>query len=523
MAGLLVQEHKPNRQLELGREMLEQMKQRITEDPDQAKHLPEDYEDVYPLSKIQQSMVFYSRLRPEEPIYHDQFLYHFRMVSADRFAEALQQLTDKHPILRTTFDLTHFEEEVQIVHPRIVPNLSAEDVSSLRREEQERAIRAHIEQDKQNVFRFDGEVLWRVRLFRLNTHNDYCLVFTFHHAILDGWSVASFQQEAMDIYQRLLQGKPVETQALQSSYKDYVAINRLRESDEESRQYWIRELAGYTRNKLPFNYAGKKRAGGAASKIYRGQLGGTLLESLERQAKRYGCTVKELCLSAHVYLLGILTTEEEIVTGVVSHDRPALEDGEKVLGCFLNTVPLRMGVTGQVSKSELVNRTKQQLAQMKVHELFLADITDAIGEVSGPGVNPIFDTIFNYNDFHVLEEMQPGQEMASETASLNLEASEMTNTWFDLEVSQSPQELSMKIKYAPAYWDDREIERAFAWYERILEALCVEKTDLLSIEQLMTAGERQEIVYEKNRTDMPYAAEKTLHGLFEAQAEKTPD
>nr|WP_231574946.1 non-ribosomal peptide synthase/polyketide synthase [Paenibacillus sp. FSL R7-0273] len=523
LAGLLVQEHKPNRQLELGREMLEQMKRRIKEDPEQAKHLPEDYEDVYPLSKIQQSMVFYSRLRPEEPIYHDQFLYHFRMVSADRFAEALQQLTDKHPILRTTFDLTHFEEEVQIVHPRIVPNLSAEDVSSLRREEQERAIRAHIEQDKQNVFRFDGEVLWRVRLFRLNTHNDYCLVFTFHHAILDGWSVASFQQEAMDIYQRLLQGKPVETQALQSSYKDYVAINRLRESDEESRQYWIRELAGYTRNKLPFNYAGKKRAGGAASKIYRGQLGGTLLESLERQAKRYGCTVKELCLSAHVYLLGILTTEEEIVTGVVSHDRPALEDGEKVLGCFLNTVPLRMGVTGQVSKSELVNRTKQQLAQMKVHELFLADITDAIGEVSGPGVNPIFDTMFNYNDFHVLEEMQPGQEMASETASLNLEASEMTNTWFDLEVSQSPQELSMKIKYAPAYWDDREIERAFAWYERILEALCVEETDLLSIEQLMTAGERQEIVYEKNRTDMPYAAEKTLHGLFEAQAEKTPD
>ncbi|OMF83729.1 hypothetical protein BK144_31315, partial [Paenibacillus sp. FSL R7-0273] len=105
LAGLLVQEHKPNRQLELGREMLEQMKQRITEDPDQAKHLPEDYEDVYPLSKIQQSMVFYSRLRPEEPIYHDQFLYHFKIVSADRFAEALQQLTDKHPILRTTFDL----------------------------------------------------------------------------------------------------------------------------------------------------------------------------------------------------------------------------------------------------------------------------------------------------------------------------------------------------------------------------------------------------------------------------------
>ncbi|OMF83697.1 condensation domain-containing protein, partial [Paenibacillus sp. FSL R7-0273] len=256
LAGLLVQEHKPNRQLESGREMLEQMKRRIMEDPEQAKHLPEDYEDVYPLSKIQQSMVFYSRLRPEEPIYHDQFLYHFKIVSTDRLAETLQRLSDKHPILRTTFDLTHFEEEVQIVHTRITPNLLSEDISSLSHEAQERVIQAYIEQDKQSLFRFDEEVLWRVHLFRLDPQDNYCMVATIHHAMLDGWSLASLQQEAVDLYRQLLQGKPAKMQALQSSYRDYVAINRFRESDEESRQYWIRELAGYTRNKLPFNYAG---------------------------------------------------------------------------------------------------------------------------------------------------------------------------------------------------------------------------------------------------------------------------
>ncbi|WP_442950469.1 amino acid adenylation domain-containing protein [Paenibacillus sp. FSL H7-0357] len=522
LAELLAQEHKPNRQLESGREMLEQMKRRIMEDSEQAKHLPEDYEDVYPLSKIQQSMVFYSRLRPEEPIYHDQFLYHFKIVSVEQFAEALQRLSDRHPILRTTFDLTHFEEEVQLVHDRIVPEFSVEDVSSLSREEQERVIRAHIDQDQRNLFRFDGEVLWRVRLFRQNARYDYCMVFTFHHAILDGWSVASFQQEFAGIYQQLLQGKPADIKPLDSNYKDYVAINRFRESDEESRQYWIRELAGYTRNKLPFNYAGKKRDRGAASKIYRRPLSSTLLEALKRQAKRYGCTVKELCLSAHVYLLGILTTEEEIVTGVVSHDRPAIEDADKVLGCFLNTVPIRMGLAREVSKRELVNRTKRQLGQMKAHELFLADIAQAIGEVSSPSVNPIFDTLFNYTDFHVLEEMGPGQELASEMAALSLEANEMTNTWFDLEVSQYFNRLNMQIKYAPAYFEDQEIETAFAWYERILEALCDEETDILSVERLMATAERQAIVYEWNRTDMPYAAEKTLHQLFEEQAARTP-
>ncbi|MEO2215442.1 non-ribosomal peptide synthase/polyketide synthase [Paenibacillus amylolyticus] len=523
LAEILAQKHKPNRQLELGQEMLEQMKRRITDDPEQVKYLPAAYEDVYPLSKIQQSMVFYSRLRPEEPIYHDQFLYYFKIISTDRFTEALQWLSDKHPILRTTFDLTHFEEEVQIVHARIVPEILIEDISLLGQEEQEHVISAYIEQDQCNVFRFDGEVLWRVRLFRLNTQHDYCLVFTFHHAILDGWSVASFRQEAIDIYQQLLQKKTIDMKPLQSSYKNYVAINRYRESDEESQQYWINELAGYTRNKLPFNYAGKKRDRGAASKMYRRQLSSTLLEALKHQAKRYGCTVKELCLSAHMYLLGILTTEEEVVTGVVSHDRPALEDADKVLGCFLNTVPIRMGVSRRVSKSELVCRTKQQLAHMKANELFLVDIAHAIGEVSSPSVNPIFDTLFNYTDFHVLEEIQLEDGMVAETAAMSLEANEMTNTWFDLEVSQFLENLNVQIKYASAYFEDHEINTAFVWYERILGALCDEETDFLSMEHLMTEAERQEIVYEWNRTDMPYAVEKTLHQLFEEQAAKTPE
>ncbi|MEO2215443.1 amino acid adenylation domain-containing protein, partial [Paenibacillus amylolyticus] len=522
LAELLGQERKPNRQLEQGHEMLAQMKWRIMDDPEQAKHLPGSWEDVYPLSKIQQSMVFYSRLRPEEPIYYDQFIFQLKIESPARFAEALQRLSDKHPILRTTFDLTHFEEEVQIVHDRIAPVLSIEDVSSHHQKEQESIIRRYIEQDQRNLFRFDGEVLWRVHLFRLNAQHDYGMVSTFHHAILDGWSVASFRQEAGDIYQQLLQGKWSEGKPLQSTYKDYVAINRFRESDEESRQYWINKMAGYTRNKLPFNYESKKKERGAASKIYRRQLKSTLLGSLKRQAKLYGCTVKELCLSAHVYLLGILTTDEEVVTGVVSHDRPAIEDADKVLGCFVNTVPIRMEVTRQVVKRELVNRTKQELKQMKAHELVLVDIADAIGEVSGLSVNPIFDTMFNYTDFHVLKEMRPGHELVSETA-LNLEANEMTNTLLDLEVSQTHQNLNMQIKYASIYFDDREIEMAFNWYERILEALCNEEMEYLSMEHLMTARERQAMLYERNLTAIPYETEKMLHQLFEAQVSKTPD
>jgi tyrocidine synthetase-3 len=96
---------------------IQQAKERIVNDPQQFKNLPDDWEDIYPLSSIQQSMVFYSRLKPNEPIYLDQFCYSFDIpvFESHWFQQALQLLVQKHPILRTTFMLTKFSEAMQVV------------------------------------------------------------------------------------------------------------------------------------------------------------------------------------------------------------------------------------------------------------------------------------------------------------------------------------------------------------------------------------------------------------------------
>ena len=77
--------------------------------------LPKAYEDVYPLSQIQQGMVFYSKLKPEEPLYHDQVLYMigFPEFNSELFCQTFQFLINKHAILRTYFLVDYYPTPLQ--------------------------------------------------------------------------------------------------------------------------------------------------------------------------------------------------------------------------------------------------------------------------------------------------------------------------------------------------------------------------------------------------------------------------
>ena len=210
--------------------------------------MPADAEDYYPLSSIQMSMVFYSKLKPDEPIYHDQFYYvlNFSQFDWELLRETVLRLAVKHPILRTSMQLERYSEPIQIVHRDRIPAMALENLSAYAIEEQEQRIQDYMAEDLRNKFRFDDDLLWRLGVFQLSPR-EVCIVLSFHHAILDGWSVASFNKEIIDTYERLLHGGVVSEEPLKASYKDYVGIQLSRNSSQETEQFWKRELEGYTR------------------------------------------------------------------------------------------------------------------------------------------------------------------------------------------------------------------------------------------------------------------------------------
>ncbi|WP_426454578.1 amino acid adenylation domain-containing protein [Paenibacillus sp. S-38] len=518
-------------ELESGLRLIEAFQETLRGTAAFQTYASQELEDFYPLSKIQQSMVYYSLMKPDQPIYHDQFFFAVRLspMSSEIFLKTVRRLMVRHAVLRTVVDTVNFKEPVQLVYKQIEPDAVLEDIRHLSVDAQKVHIEACRGADLRDKYVQDRGLLWRLRLFRLGDEETVILL-SFHHAALDGWSVAVFQQEFMELYAELAAGSgsvPSERAPLRSSYKQYVALNAFRQADEMTGEWWREFLKGYTRGKLPFNIARKPMAGTASSAIIKRALSPLLASRLEAAARTYGITLRDLCLSAHLYLLRIVTAEEDIVTGVVSHDRPAVEDGDRILGCFLNTVPMRLQVGKQEDKKGLLRRVADTVYRMKSEEVFLGDIARMIGERSDPSLNPIFDTLFNYTDFHILDYGKEGSGIRPEQAGgLELHNAEMTNTLLDVEVHRAGSRMSVQIKYAPNYFYERDMELVFALYVRILEELCSGDRSALDSRTFLP-DEARAALREWNAPVYELAAActegKTLHRLFEEQAARTPD
>ncbi|MBD3919136.1 amino acid adenylation domain-containing protein [Paenibacillus sp. PR3] len=524
LAAWLSSEHsKRQDSREEGLELLQAVQQRIgleaLEQP-----LPEDTEDYYPLSGIQQSMVFYSKLKPSEPIYHDQFYYLLQFLEFDWtvFCKALAQLSERHPILRTTLLLDRYSEPIQVVHRNVLPALELKDVSGLSQAVQEQSIQDYMQMDLQTKFLVSGELLWRLGVFRLSDC-DVCIILSFHHAILDGWSVATFNKELVEIYESLLSGRNEHLTPLKASYKDYVAQQLFHKYSDGSRLFWQQYLDGYTRSKLPFNLTGKQIRREPSVVIYRKQLESGLLRSLEKTVSETGYSIKELCFSAYLYMMHIVTTEKDLVTGIVTHNRPSIEDGDAMLGCFLNTLPFRIALDYDVTGEQLLEKVRSHLQAIFTNEMQLVDISQQIGEGNHYSINPLFDTLYNYTEFHVLEAVDSQSTIRGSDRKIKLESSEMTNTLFDLEVSRTRQHVNIQIKYSTHYIYEEEIATAYELYVRILEHIVCDPTRMLKEVPLLNEAEHKRIVYDFNATQAKYSHTQTLHQLFEDQARKQKD
>ncbi|MCP5054830.1 MAG: hypothetical protein GY940_47130, partial [bacterium] len=145
-------------------------------------------EDLYPMSDIEKGMVFYYLKYAGTGIYHDQFVYPIRYADFDRqrFQKALELLIARHPILRTGFNMEGYNEPLQLVYRSIHLPVTYGDFSRFSLSRRKEEIEALMEADRGKPFDAAVPPLWRMQMITLDEFN-LCLLFIFHHAILDGW------------------------------------------------------------------------------------------------------------------------------------------------------------------------------------------------------------------------------------------------------------------------------------------------------------------------------------------------
>ncbi|PCK09264.1 MAG: non-ribosomal peptide synthetase, partial [Alteromonadaceae bacterium] len=541
------QQSTQSKMLELGLQKIAEMQQAILDVPSQAAALPADYEDFYPLSSIQQSMVFFAQTAPDTPIYHDQFpqFANWKDFNFERFKHAAEILSQRHAILRTSFDVINFDVPMQIVHQHLPIDIYFEDLSQFDLDQQKQRIETYCSDDLKRKFEFHGGMpFWRVQAFGLGDEK-LGVILSFQHAILDGWSAEAMRAEMETIYEALTHRDEIKPDAVNASvsacsaldkpelskcsYKDYVALEIARGTSPKTVGYWENYLDNYSRMKLPFNYVGRSIDTDNNGTITRRTIiNRERLARLQTFANANNLGIKEICLAAHVYLMSLLTGDDEVLTGVVTHDRPELLDSDKVLGCFLNTIPLRMPANKSVVKVDLVNEVKNYLRSVKEHEIFLGSIARIAGETNVSG-NPLFDTIFNYTDFTETLVGQQTTTLDLETTKapvdFTIKSAEMTNTLFDLEIHKvADTGMFLQLKYSPRYFAEKEIDTAISLYLDILDAFSDPSSqDLLDATQFVDKYQKQIDHDSFNATDCEYDYAVGLHELFERQTIQTPN
>jgi amino acid adenylation domain-containing protein len=508
-----------------GREQVERLRRSILADPAQRSALPPAVEDFYPLSGIERGMIFHSLLTPDEPVYYDQITYLFELSDLDRFYRGFELLVDRHAIFRSRYDLERFAEPLKVVEAQVSVARDVEDLTAQGEDEQRLRVEAYCAHDRATRPGFAGNLLWRLKLFRLRG-DLHCLVLSFHHAMLDGWSVASFWVELDGLVGRPDLDALTRLPRLASDYRDYVEISIGRRRSPRTEAFWRDHLAGQTVNQLPFSRARRRSAQEGGVRSLSSSLNDDLLDRLRSLALAHRVSLQSILVGAHLQLLRVTTGEDDLVTGIVTHDRPGIRDGDKILGCFLNSLPLRIRMAGLTDGLELVQQVHRLLNEQKFHQIPLVDLTALVGTRTARG-NPFFDTLFNLTDFHVLHGAANhlghrwGDE-AGRPIPYRFGSHLMTNTPFDVEVSATRGKSALSIKYAPRHFTAADVERAASIYRNVLERFAAGLAGRLSAEDLLSPSERNEILVRFNDTAATFGAPLAMHQPFGRQASAAP-
>ncbi|MGH3772432.1 MAG: amino acid adenylation domain-containing protein [Pseudonocardiaceae bacterium] len=416
-----------------------------------------DCVDAFGLTRLQLGMLYHSRRYRDSTLYHDVFRYSLRMPWREpELRAAFARLVARHPALRSTFTLASYSEPLQVVHAEVADRLEVVDLRGYSPRQAEREIAEHVESRRTHRYESDPGPAYLVRVHRCAATVE--LVLSFHHALLDGGSVANLLTELFADYRHGIghAEHPAPAGPLPSPAHHVRAERRALESTVDS-EYWRRLLDGAAPAQLP----GLSSAAPGKDEEFIVEWS-ALPEGTEDAVRRFAAAhdvpVKSVLFAAYAQTLRLLCGgDEDLMTGMVTHSRPERAGADRMAGLFLNTVPVRLPAA-PVSWLDAVHHAYR--AEREGHEHRRYPFS-AIREDSG-GRAP-FETVFNYINFHALADVLgvPGVEL------LDYQTVERTNFALLVNVLADPRDgrLRLRIDADPAVVTRQQVglfERYFA-------------------------------------------------------------
>ncbi|ANW59333.1 non-ribosomal peptide synthetase [Burkholderia pseudomallei] len=466
-------------------------------------------QDIYPLAPLQEGILFHHLMSGESDPYVLSGVLAFRGREVmERFVSALQQVIDRHDILRTGFFWEGLEQPVQVVQRRAtlpvsVVELDAREGDIVRQLETRFDSRGY----RMDVSRAP---LMHVHAACDGEHERWVARVLFHHLSIDHTTLERVIEEARAIGQGRAEDLP-----RPEPFRNFVAQARLGVSEADHEAYFRAKLGDIDEPTAPFGLLSVQGDGREIAEAAR-RLKPELSGALRGHARRLGVSAASMMHVAWGLVLSRTTGRQDVVFGTVLFGR--MQGGaqsDRALGLFINTLPVRMRVA-QTGVEASVKGTHAQLAELMRHEhapLVLAQRCSGV-----PAQTPLFTSLLNYR----YSKPKVAAAHIADGVEL-LDGHERTNYPVSVDIDDHGDDFKIRAQAAASVDPARVCDFLEVALTRLVDALERDPHGALRQLDILPEVEREEVVRRWNAGEKARPSRLCLHELFERQAARAPD
>jgi amino acid adenylation domain-containing protein len=476
-----------------------------------------EYDTIAPLSFSEQRLWMLDRLEPNSSVYNLSIGLRLNGSLNVRALEmSIEEIQRRHEVLRAQFRLNASEPE-QVIRPASSLSLPIVDISGA--ENTEVKAREIVRVESQRPFNLAQDAMLRATLIRLGA-DDHVLLLTVHHIVFDGWSRSILVRELSTLYQAYSEGKPSPLPDLPLQYTDFSVWQRQYLSGkllQTQLEYWKQQLASAPAYiELPTDRPRPPLQSFHGAHFSSAIAQGTA-DKLNSLSRKSGVTLYMSLLAAFTVLLSRYSRQDEIVVGSPIAGRSQGEL-EKLIGFFVNTLPLRIKVADDISFRELLGRVREITLDAYAHQdLPFEKLVEEIKPQRDRGRNPVFQVMFALQNTPNETFQLPGLQISP------FRSGQAVNAKFDLSLIavEHPDGLTATFEYNTDLFDRATIERMSGHFFTLLEAVVADANVSVASLQMISDAERSDLLQRWNEC-REYPVRVCVHQLFEAQAKRNP-
>ncbi|NEW09285.1 amino acid adenylation domain-containing protein [Paenibacillus sp. SYP-B3998] len=483
-----------------------------------------EIQDIYPLSYMQEGMLFQTLYDGEARAYVEQTTFKLQgRLDEDAFRESVQLLIDRYDIFRTIFlaNVAEMTRPQQVVLKRREADVNFEDLRGLSENEMNIRVNAYSQDDRARGFDLSKDMLLRVAVLHTGQQR-YTCIWSHHHILMDGWCIGIVMKEFFEAYRSRLSGQSVTLPRVRP-YGEYIRWLTGRDLGE-AQAYWSQQLDGCV-GSLPLPWRRSRPEAGYHQKHAMLTLDEVVTSRLNALAQSSRLTVSTLLQTAWGALLQRYSGQDEAVFGAVVSGRPAQLDGiETMVGLFINTIPVRIGKR-EGGFLETARAVQENALAAEPHSYYPLYEIQARTEAK---LN-LIDHLFVFENYP----LPTGADVTPDSSNALLvdDVAVCEQSHYDLNVTIVPGErLSIRFHYNANVYDETGMNSMLGHLSKVIDAVLnnpqINPNDI----DLLSEGETEKLFSNSISHANPvlanygeYGDQKTVPHLFEEHAAKTPN